>query len=416
VTAGIATLSNRAPASPPADRVLAPPLEIAVIVTKLTAGAGGVALRGAEALDQASYRATIFTAEGGSLIGSAESAGLAVVPLRHMGRGRGVYPGGDTRGYRELAGYLKERRFDLVHTHSSKAGALGRLAAHSAGVPAVVHTFHGFPFHDFQSAPVRRALIAAERRLARYTDYFLTAGTMVAAEALRLRIAAPDRIRTIDVPVDREIPAADPAARARARRRMGLPTDVAVVGTVARLSGQKAPLDMVRAMTMLARPDVYMVWLGGGELRDKMDAAVRRAGLKGRILLLGERDDVPELLPGMDVFALPSLYEGLPCAVVEAMISGIPVVATAVNSTPEIVLPGRTGLLVRPGDPGQLATALAFLLDHPQEAARMAREARARIGTGFRPDQHGQELDHVYGLARRFGALRTAKRSATGGG
>jgi glycosyltransferase involved in cell wall biosynthesis len=345
------------------------------------------------------------------MIALAEDSGLEVVRLRHMSGGRGVYLGGDTHGLRELTAHLRSRRFDLVHTHSAKAGTLGRLAARWTSAPAIVHTFHGFPFHEFQPVVVRRGLLAAERRLARFTDYFLTAGTMVAAEAIRLGLAAPERIRTIDVPVQDDIPAATEARRRSARELMGVPHGATVVGTAARVTGQKAPLDMVKAIELLRRPDVYMVWIGDGDLRAKTERAVRRAGLEHRFLILGERTDVPELLPGLDVFVLPSLYEGLPCALVEAMTCGIPVVATAVNSVPEIVMPGRTGLLVPPGDPHQLARAVGFMLDFPDAAAEMADAARARIGDAFQPAAHGRELAGVYSLAVRFGQLRTGKRA-----
>jgi hypothetical protein len=157
------------------------PLRVAQIVTKLTAGAGGITLRGAAALDPSEYRTTILTATESSLIGPAEAAGLEVIRLRHMARGRGLYPSTDARGIRELLDHLRAGGFDVVHTHSAKAGAIGRLAARRAGVGAIVHSFHGFPFHQFQPAVVRRSLLAAERGLSRITDYFLADGTMVAA-------------------------------------------------------------------------------------------------------------------------------------------------------------------------------------------------------------------------------------------
>jgi glycosyltransferase involved in cell wall biosynthesis len=390
------------------------PLAVAQVITKLTAGAGGVALRGAAALDAREYQTTIFTAEGSSLIDVAEDAGLEVVRLRHMARGRGVYPWTDAQGLRELAAHLRSGEFDLVHTHSSKAGALGRLAARRAGVPAVVHTFHGFPFHEFQPLAVRRSLLAAERRLSRITDYFLTAGTMVAADAVRLGLAAPERVRAIAVPVDAAIPPVTPARRVHARNQLGIPGGARVIGTAARLSGQKAPLDMVKAVALL-RPDVHMVWIGDGELRAKTERSLRRAGLEGRFVLAGERSDVPTLLPALDVFVMSSLYEGLPCAIVEAMTCGIPVVATAVNSVPEIVVPGRTGLLAPPRDPVMLARALTYMLEHPATANRMARAARTRIGRDFRPDVHGRDLAEAYRVAVRFGAARAGAPAAVRG-
>lgn len=369
------------------------------MITSFTAGAGGITLRGAAGLDQARYSSTILAGAGGTFVSRAEEAGVAVIPLRQMTPARRINPWLDARALDELVSHLGAGEFDLVHTHSAKAGALGRIAARRVGVPVVVHSFHGFPFHDFQSRPVRAALLAVERRLARMTDFFVTDGTMVAAQAVRLKLAPPDRIRAIASPVDDDIVLVSEATRRRARRRLGVPESAKVVGTAARLDAQKAPLDMVEAVASLGRSDVWMVWIGDGNLRAKTERLIRRRGLEDRFLLVGNRSDVSSLLPAFDVFALSSLYEGLPCAVVEAMRSGVPVVATAVNSVPEIVVSGKTGLLARPGDPQSLSRALAYLLDHRDEALRMARAARDHVGDHFRPEALARDLAEVYELA-----------------
>jgi len=380
-------------------------LRVAHVVTQLVAGAGGITLRGAIAVDPDRYATTILAAEGGSLLTRAEDAGLDVVPLRHMPTTRGIYPRSDFVGFREIAFHLARGDYDIVHTHSAKAGGIGRLAARRVGVSTIVHSFHGFPFHEFQSLPARRTLIAIERRLAKHTDYFLTDGTAVAAEAIRLRIAPPDRIRAISSPID-AVPRVTPARRAEARRMLGLPADAKVIGTAARLDGQKSPLDMVKAFAELRRPDAMMVWIGDGHLREETERLIARLGLGDRFRLAGERSDVPSLLPAFDVFAMSSLYEGLPCAVVEAMSCGVPVVATAVNSVPEIVISGRTGLLARPGDPASLCRALGYLLDHPAAGARMAEAARAHIGDRFSPEVLGRDMTEAYDVALRATQLR----------
>jgi glycosyltransferase involved in cell wall biosynthesis len=391
------------------------PLRVAQVVTRFTAGAGGIALRGALALDRDRYVNTILAADGGSLLASAEEAGLEVIRLRHMAGGRGIYPWRDARGIEELSEHLLAQRFDLVHTHSAKAGALGRLAARRIGIPAV-HTFHGFPFHEFQSAATRKLLVEAERRLGRITDFFLAAGTTVAADAVRLRIAPPDRIRAFaTVAIDENIQPRTADARRRGRLLLGIPEEVPVIGTVARLDAQKSPLDLVKAVAALARPDLRAVWVGGGELRSETERLIARLGLGDRFSLLGERDDVAALLPAFDVFALSSLYEGLPCALVEAMSCGIPVVATAVNSVSELVVPGETGLLARPRDPASLGRALAFMLDDPEAAHRMATAGRAHVGDRYRPEALGSTLSDVYeqvleGAETRSAAAPAARR------
>jgi glycosyltransferase involved in cell wall biosynthesis len=388
------------------------PLRVAHVTANFADGSGGITLREALALDER-YTSTVLAPEDGTLFERAEEAGLHVVRLRKMGRGRRVYPWADVDALRELVEYLEAGDFDIVHTHAGRAGAIGRVAAHRLGRSAIVHTLHGFPFNEFQSPLARFPVRAIERRLGRITDYFLTDGTFVASEAVRQKIAQPERIRAVISPVDVVAPVSE-ASRRAARRALGIPEDAKVVGTAARLAVQKAPLDMVRAFAALRRPDVYFVWLGGGDLRGKTERLIEAEGLTSRFMLLGDRSDVADLLPAFDLLALSSLWEGLPCSVVEAMMCGIPVVATAVNSVPEVVVSGKTGLVARPDDPASLTRALAYMLDHPAHAARMAEAAQDQIRHQFRPELMGEELMEVYELARAFALERGRRNGGTG--
>jgi glycosyltransferase involved in cell wall biosynthesis len=379
-------------------------LAVAVVVTRLQAGAGGVALHGALAVDPQDYDVTIIAGDtdgaadadgsGDRLFGHAAEAGLHVV--RVPGLVSPISPRRDTRALRLLTDHLAGVGYDVVHTHSAKAGALGRLAAERAGTPRVVHTFHGFPFHEFQSRGRRAGYVAIERYLGKRTDVFLAVGGAVAAEAVRRGIAAPDRVRVINPAISSPASPASPADRAIARRRLAVPVGCSVVGTVGRVDYQKAPESFVDALAALDRPDVYAVWIGDGPLRQDMERRVERRGLRDRFRCVGHRDDVPSLLPGLDVFVLASRYEGLPCAVAEAMTAGLPVVATAVNAVPDVVLPGETGLLASPEQPRQLAAAIRYMLDEPTEAARMAAAGQRLIGDRFTPDALGVVLDAAY--------------------
>ena len=408
------------------------PLRVATVITRLQAGGGGVALRGALALDRDEFEVTIVTggagvdgrtgagsgpaaavlfggdavagAPEGDLLPAAYAAGLEVARVPTLVPP--ISPARDRAALRTLTRLLADGGYDVVHTHSAKAGALGRLAGVRAGRPRIVHTFHGFPFHEFQSTARRTAYVRLERRLGRHTDAFLAVGTAVATEALRRGLATAERMRTIPPAVDPVRCAAGPDARAEALRRLGLPPDARVVGTVGRVDYQKAPEHFVDALTLQAG-GVYGVWVGAGPLADRMLARVRQRGLADRFRWLGHRDDVPELLPAFDVFALASRYEGVPCVLVEAAGAGIPVVATAVNGVPDVVVPGETGLLVPPGRPRELGDAVRYLLDHPAEASRMAAAARARLGDRFTAKALGSVLDETYrGASHRPGVLR----------
>jgi glycosyltransferase involved in cell wall biosynthesis len=357
------------------------PVRVAVVITRLEGGAGVLALRGAMALDPARFTVTIITGSGGAQLTQARAAGIEVVLEPSLRTAIG--PATDLTALRRLTALLRARRFDVVHTHTAKAGTVGRLAARLADTGRIVHTYHGFPFHEFQSPARRNAYVAVERRLGRITDLALAVGGGVAVEAVRRGLVPPDRIRTIGVAVEQPAPmATDPVARRRARRALGLPPEVAVVGAVGRLAYQKAPEDFLAALRMLRRPGVVGVWVGGGELAGRM-ARLAAAQPHAPVVLTGERDDVPALLPAFDVFTLPSRYEGLPTAVVEAMLCGVPVVATAVNAVGDVVVPGETGLLVPPRRPDLLAAAVRTLLDSPADAGRMAAAALARLGTRY---------------------------------
>ena len=176
------------------------PLRVVTIITRLEGGAGVLTLHGATALDPDRFRVTIVTGSGNHLLDQAAAAGLEVImepALRTP-----IDPRSDLLALRALGTLLRQRPFDVAHTHTSKAGVLGRMAARRAGVPRIVHTYHGFPFHEFQSHGRRGAYIAIERQLGRITDVALCVGTGVAVEAVRRRLVAPERIRTIGVAVE----------------------------------------------------------------------------------------------------------------------------------------------------------------------------------------------------------------------
>jgi|SRR5450755_79792 glycosyltransferase involved in cell wall biosynthesis len=368
-------------------------IRVAQIVTRFMAGAGGVALRGALALDPDRYEVVFVIGSGDKLAQEARAAGFEVVRVERL-RSQ-IALADDRRARIELTDFLAAGKFDVVHTHSSKAGALGRLAARRADVQRIVHTYHGFPFHDFQSWPRRTAYQRIERSLGKITDAFLAVGPAVAAEAIRLRIAPPERVRTIGVAVTAG-PAPDSSDRAEARRLLGIPPGMHVVGTVGRLDFQKAPDDFVTALSQLGRDDVYGVWIGDGPLRAETEKLAARRGLAGRLAFVGERSDVSALLPGLDVFAMASRYEGLPCAIVEAMAAARPVVATAVNAVPNIVVAGETGLLVPAGRPELLSRAIRHLIDNPAMAARLGAAGRAQLGAELTPAALGAILDETY--------------------
>jgi glycosyltransferase involved in cell wall biosynthesis len=368
-------------------------VNVATIVTRCIAGAGGVAVRGALSIDPQHYRGTLVTGCGGPLLDEARSHGVDVVVIPELVSP--ISPRHDAIALARIIRVLRERQIDVVHTHSAKAGVLGRLAARRVRATRVVHTMHGFPFHEFQAPVTRATYIQIERSMSRMTDAFLAVGTGVAVEMIRLGLARPDQIRTIGPAVAPPTVTTSPATRARARLLLGIRDDALVVGTVGRMDYQKAPEVMIEAVSRLTAR-AMLVWAGDGPLLEVARQQVAALGLQDRVLLLGNRTDVPTILPAFDVFAMSSRYEGLPCVIVEAQQCGIPVVATAVNAVSDVVIPGETGLLVRAGRADLLARALDHALANPQLAGRWVVNARTQLGARYAPETLGAVLDEVY--------------------
>lgn len=267
----------------------------------------------------------------------------------------------------------------IVHTHSSKAGIIGRAAARLAGAGPVVHTIHGFSFHEGQAPMLRAGYVNAERAAARYTDAFIGVSRSNLAEArARGIITSRHEVELIRSGFDLDAFAA--AAKANGpplRRELGLGDDDEVIVSIANMKPQKDPHTLVEAMRQLVlrRKKVVLLYAGDGVLRSEIEVAISKAGLTDRFRLLGWRRDVPALMGAADVVVLSSIFEGLPRVSVQALAARRPFVGTRVDGTPEIIRDGRNGFLVEPRDPTGLANALDRALDErpvdPDDIARI---------------------------------------------
>jgi glycosyltransferase involved in cell wall biosynthesis len=341
-----------------------------------------------EGLDRDRYAVDVLGGPGVLERRAAEAADrLIVLPYFR----RPLLSGSDIRVFWTLLRLV--RSYDVVHTHGSKAGIMGRLAARVQRVPVVVHTVHGFPVHPLMSRPVRGALLALERVAARAADTIVCVCEANAREALQLGIAEPDQVRVVVSGVPEQAVTSGQGAACRAA--LGIPADAPVVGTVTRLMEQKAPLDFVAAArTILAeRPDAHVLLVGDGHLRAQVEAA---AADLPRLHLLGRREDVPDLLAAMDVVAFSSLWEGLGRALTEAVLAGRPVVATAVNGVPDLVEDGVTGHLVPAGRPELLARRVLDVLGRPDRGRAMGEAGAIRARGTFDVGDMVTQLDLLY--------------------
>ncbi|MBI4161838.1 MAG: glycosyltransferase family 4 protein [Acidobacteria bacterium] len=293
---------------------------------------------------------------------------------------RRPHPIRDLLALARLARCLRRIRPHVVHTHSSKAGILGRLAARLAGVPVCVHTYHGFGFHAGQPEWLRRFLVFLERRVRGCTTHFLAVSRDTLRAGIEAGIVDPERAECLPSGVEIDGLAATPRRRRHLLAEVGGADGDLLVGMVACLKPQKAPEDFVRvaARTLREVPEARFLLVGDGGLRGAVEALARREGLSGRFHLLGWRRDVPAVLAGLDLLVLTSRWEGLPRVFAEARAVGVPIVATRVGGAEEAIADGESGYLLPPGDVGGIADRVVRLLRDPELRRRMA--ARGRQG------------------------------------
>jgi glycosyltransferase involved in cell wall biosynthesis len=304
---------------------------------------------------------------------------------------------------------LRSVQPEVVHTHTSKAGALGRVAAWLAGIPVVVHTPHGHVFYGYYGWFLSTLFCYAERLLARLTDRIVTLTDRGAQEHVQNKIAGPLKFVTIQGGIDlaqvRSVQV-DPAVK---RKELGLPPEGPIIGTVGRLVPIKGHTWLLRAVPrVLAEfPQVCVVLIGDGPMQDELKELAAELGISPHVVFLGTRPDIPECLAALDLFVLPSLNEGMGRVLLEAMAVGCPVVATRVGGIPDIVVDGTTGLLVSPRDDRALAEAILTLLRDRSQRASYGEAARRQVDARF------DVKTMVRNIERLYDEVWQEKRSAT---
>jgi glycosyltransferase involved in cell wall biosynthesis len=331
-------------------------------------------------LDRARFEPILACGPGGYL--DDEARALSDVPAHFLpALVRSVRPHRDLAALLALVRLMRRLRPEIVHTHSSKAGILGRAAAAIAGVPNVVHSIHGFGFHEGQRPVVRAAYILAEKAVAGSTDAFIAVSRANREEGIALGLFDPERCRVIRSGIDLSRYRSAGARAGELRCELGLAEGDPLVGMIACLKPQKAPLDFVDVARRVLEdePRATFVLAGDGELRGPVEAAIAAVpGGAARIRLLGWRRDTDRIVADLDVALLTSRWEGLPRVLPEAMAAGRPVVATAVNGSPEAVTEGESGYLAPAGDTRRLAARVVELLRDPERRRRMGEEGRRR--------------------------------------
>ncbi len=377
-------------------------MRIARILTRLNLGGPArQCLAGDPVLARQGFELRVYCGASepgeGDLLDELRSRGIDAV--RVPGLGRGLSPTGDLRAWWWLRQELRRFRPDILHTHASKAGALGRRAVD--GLPNVgrVHTFHGHVLEGYFPASVSKALVALEARAARETDRILAVSHATADDLLRLGVVADER-RLVVVPpgIDLEPLLAIRGRHGELRRLIGAGEDDVVVGVIGRLAEVKRPELALEVLQLLhpRHPRLHIAWIGDGDQRAMLERRVQALppAMQDRAHILGARVDMAAVLADLDAVMLVSRSEGAPVSLLEAAAAGKPVLATNVGGVSEIVAHERTGWLG--ADTTELAFGLAQWLDAPAAMVGMGTRARLRVQARHSAEALAERLAAVY--------------------
>jgi len=347
------------------------------ITRLIVGGAQENTLLTAELLDKEQFQAEVVcgsqTGTEGSLIEEARARGINLTVMPYLVRQ--ISPAQDLRACYHLIQIMRHGKYTIVHTHSSKAGILGRLAAHLARVPVIVHTVHGWSFHDYMSPLARIIYIWLERFSARISDALIVVTQKDIDKGLSVGIGNPDQYHLIRSAIPLDVFDPNKIKPSTLRQSLGIPIDAIVIGNVGRFSPQKNPLDWIRVAGQISkeRSNVHFLIVGDGPLRGEVEAALKEVGISDRTILTGLRRDIPQLISAMDIFLLTSLWEGLPRVIPQAMSMGIPVVAYAADGTMDAIQDGVNGFLCPPGGVKQLANRCVELVNDAELRAKLGK-------------------------------------------
>lgn len=359
-------------------------IKVLHVVTRLDlGGAQQNTLHTVAHLDPERYEAVLVCGPGGLLDEEAKKAGFRTVFVPSLVRE--VSPAKDLLALLQLTNLFLAERPDVVHTHSSKAGILGRIAAALAAVPRAVHTFHGFGFNDFQRHAVKSLYVRLERFCATLSDALIFVSRANEEYALRHGIGQGRRRALIRSGVDLSRFPAKLADKAAKKAELQFGRHKPLVVSIGNLKPQKNPLDFVAVAQRVSAeiPDAEFLFIGEGPLRRKIEFQVIASGLSHRFSLPGWRRDAAEWLAAADVYVMTSLWEGLPRALVEAMRSGVPSVCYAADGVRDVLEDGVNGYCVPLGDVAQAASRVVALLKDPALREKIGRNAAASIGPEF---------------------------------
>ncbi|MBV9216901.1 MAG: glycosyltransferase family 4 protein [Acidobacteria bacterium] len=381
----------------------AEPVRVLHIITRMIVGGAQentlLSVAGLHAMPE--YDVTLVSGidkgrEGELLSQAREACHLIVLPEM----GRSIDPLSDVVAFWKLFRLMRKGRYHIVHTHSSKAGVLGRLAAKLAGTPIIVHTLHSLVFHDYQPWLVNRAWWLVKKICAPVTDFYISVSQIIVDKAIAARIAEPERFRTIYSGMELDWFLNASFDKAAVRREFGIPQNAPVVGKIARLFPLKGHDQLMDAAPeIVARvPDVRFFLIGDGILLERLHERARQYGILDNFVFAGliDRTRIPEMISAMDVVVHTSLREGLARVLPQSLAMGKPCVSFDIDGAPEVVIDGHTGFIVKPFDSVALADRVAVLLENKDLREQFGQNGRRHVDPNFRSEKMVADISEVY--------------------
>ena len=381
-----------------------PVIRVAHIITRMILGGAqeNTLLTCRGLLEHPEYEVHLVTGPAigpeGELLGEAERLGIPVTIVPEMRRE--IHPWRDLKAASSLKRLLRELKPDVVHTHSTKAGVLGRWAARRVSVPAVVHTIHGLAFHSYERWWRNKLYILCERMAARWTDQFVCVADAMREQALAAGIGRGKPFETVYSGMEVEPFLESGAHRAAMRQELGFTDEHFVIGKIARLFELKGHEYVLEAAARILgdHPNVRLLFVGDGLLRKAIEKRTAQLGIRSKVVFAGlvPSSSVPRYLSAMDALVHASLREGLARVLPQAFLAGKPVVSFDVDGAREIVIPGETGHLVPPKSVDGLVVALRATIDRPDEAAVLTDRGRELCRERFPWQRMVAHLDRIY--------------------
>lgn len=392
------------------------PIRVLHIITRMiVGGAQENTLLSVEGLDRMPQYDVILlsgidTGREGELLTRAEqTTKLIVLPQL----ARAINPFDELIVLRELYKIIRQGRYHIVHTHSAKAGVLGRFAAWMARTPIIIHTMHGVGFHDYQPWIINRGWKLIERICAPLTDYFISVSDSTTEKAVAAKIDRREKFKTIYSGMELDWYLNAKVDGNAVRREFGIPEDAPVVGKVARLTYQKNHDKLIDAAPEIVRrhPNVRFFLIGDGPLHEHVKERIRKAGIFENFVFAGliDRSRIPEMISAMDMLVHTARYEGLARVLPQALAMSKPCVSLEADGAQEVIIPGETGYLVQPDDIAGLADAVSKVLSDKDLRQRMGENGRKLVDPMFRAETMVEQIAEVYEMLLQKYAKRIVR-------